>query len=105
MLLTGLTARYTRALPAGWWLKLHRLSFGVFALAWTHGILAGTDSDAFRSAVRGRPAGASLGAAAYRYWVGKRRRPTFSTSLPEADTPVPATTHVANPVVQEEPSR
>ena len=104
LLLTGLTARYTRALPSGWWLKLHRLSFGVFALAWTHGILAGTDSDAFRPlyVVTGM---AVLGAAAYRYWVGKRRRPTFSTSLPEADTPVPATTHVANPVVQEEPSR
>lgn len=104
LLLTGLTARYTRALPSGWWLKLHRLSFGVFLLAWTHGILAGTDSDAFRPMYVATGL-AVLGAAAYRYWVAKRRRPTFSTSLPEAGSTFPAAPHVARPVTEEGHSR
>ena len=104
LLATGLTARYTKLLPAGWWLKLHRLSLGVFILAWTHGILAGTDSDALRSlyVVSGVIV---VGAAAYRYWVGKRRRPTFSTSLPEVGAPTPATAQVATPLAQEGSSR
>ncbi len=104
LLLTGLTARYTKLLPTGWWLKLHRLSLGVFILAWTHGILAGTDSDAFRPLYIATGL-AVLGAAAYRYWVAKRRRPTFSTSLPEAATPSAAAPLAARPVPQEEPSR
>ncbi len=82
LLLTGLTARYTKLLPAGWWLKIHRLSLVVFLLGWAHGMLAGTDSDAFRL-VYATSGLAVVGAAAYRYWVGKKRRPTFSTSLPE----------------------
>ena len=81
LLLTGLTARYTKALPSGWWLKLHRLSLGVFLLSWAHGMLAGTDSDAFRW-VYVATGLVVIAAAAYRYWVAKKRRPTFSTSLP-----------------------
>jgi sulfoxide reductase heme-binding subunit YedZ len=83
LLLTGLSARYTRLLPAGFWLKLHRLSIVVWALSWAHGILAGTDSVALGSVyvVTGV---AVLGAATYRYWVGRQRRPTFTTSLPAA---------------------
>ena len=81
LLLTGLTARYTKRLPAGWWLKIHRLSLGVFLLAWAHGMLAGTDSDAFRVMYVATGLGVVL-AAAYRYWVSKKRRPTFATSLP-----------------------
>ena len=48
LLVTALTARYTRLLPAGVWLKLHRLSLVVLVLAWMHGILAGTDSGALQ---------------------------------------------------------
>lgn len=83
LLLTGLTARYTKALPAGWWLKLHRLSLAVFLLTWAHGMLAGADSDALRPmyVVTGLVV---IAAAAYRYWVAKKRRPTFATSLPDA---------------------
>jgi predicted ferric reductase len=85
LLVTGLTARYTKRLPAGAWLRIHRLSLVVYALAWTHGLLSGTDSDAL-----GWLYGASfvlvLGAAAYRYWVSRQARPTFATSLPEVST-------------------
>ena len=84
LLITGLSARYTKALPRGLWLQIHRLSLGVLALAWTHGVLSGTDSVAMAGAY-----GASfvlvLLAAAYRYWVSRAGRPTFSTSLPEVD--------------------
>ena len=83
LLLTGLTARYTKSLPTGWWLKLHRLSLVVFLLSWTHGMVAGTDSDALRwiYVVTGMVV---IAAAAYRYWIAKKRRPTFATSLPSS---------------------
>jgi DMSO/TMAO reductase YedYZ heme-binding membrane subunit len=82
LLVTGLTARMTKLLPAGWWLKLHRLSLGVLGLAWVHGMLSGTDTfDAI--AIYGATfVGVAL-AAAYRYWVFRSGRPTFSTALAE----------------------
>jgi DMSO/TMAO reductase YedYZ heme-binding membrane subunit len=80
LLVTGLTARITRLLPAGWWLKLHRLSLIVLALAWAHGMLAGTDTfDA--GAIYGGSFAAVVLAAAYRYWIVRARRPTFATAL------------------------
>ena len=80
MVITGLTARVTRLLPPGWWLKLHRLSLGVLALAWVHGLLAGTDTFA-AAAVYALSFGAVCVAAAYRYWIVRAGRPTFATSL------------------------
>lgn len=82
LLLTGLTARYTRSLPSGAWLVIHRASLGVFALAWLHGVLAGSDTAAYGwvYAVTGVPV---LLAAAYRYWVSREARPTFATSIRE----------------------
>jgi hypothetical protein len=44
LLVTGLTARYTKLLPAGAWLTIHRVGIVVFVLGWMHGLLAGTDS-------------------------------------------------------------
>jgi DMSO/TMAO reductase YedYZ heme-binding membrane subunit len=82
LIVTGLTARVTRLLPSGWWLKVHRLSLGVLALAWVHGLLAGTDTPAL-GAIYGSTFTAVLLAAFYRYWVVRQARPTFSTSLPE----------------------
>src|SRR6478752_9949089 len=43
-LVTAVTARYTKLLPSGVWLKLHRLSLIVWVFAWLHSVLAGTDS-------------------------------------------------------------
>jgi DMSO/TMAO reductase YedYZ heme-binding membrane subunit len=80
LLITGLTARMTRLLPAGWWLKLHRLSLGVLGLGWAHGMLAGTDTfDAI--AIYGGTFIAVALAATYRYWIVRAGRPTFATSL------------------------
>jgi predicted ferric reductase len=82
LLATGATARYTRLLPPGAWLSIHRLSLAVFVLAWIHGLLAGTDSLALLAfyVVAG---GIVLAAGAYRYWVSRAARPTFATSLKE----------------------
>jgi predicted ferric reductase len=82
LLVTGLTARVTKLLPSGWWLKLHRLAIAVLALAWAHGILAGTDTPV-AGAVYGATFAAVLVAAIYRYWVVRAARPTFAASLPE----------------------
>lgn len=84
LILTGISARYTKLLPPGFWLKLHRLSIAVFILAWLHGILAGTDGAALRPLYLATGL-AVLAAAAYRYWVSRKARPTFSTSLPDTE--------------------
>jgi sulfoxide reductase heme-binding subunit YedZ len=82
LLIAGLTARYTKWLPPGVWLKLHRLSIVVWGLTWVHGILSGADTDGI--ALMYVSTGLLiLGAAAYRYWVSKQHRPTFATSLPD----------------------
>ncbi len=44
MIITAATAKWTRLLPAGWWLKVHRLTALIFVGAWVHGVLAGTDT-------------------------------------------------------------
>jgi len=80
LLVTGLTARVTKLLPTGWWLKLHRLSLLVLGGAWAHGMLAGTDTfDAV--AIYGGTFAAVAIAAAYRYWIVRSGRPTFASSL------------------------
>ena len=86
LVVTGLTARYPKRLPTGWWLKLHRFSIVVFVAAWLHGVLSGTDSQTFVPAYVAM-GGAVLAAAAYRYWVVRRarialeRRPATSPAL------------------------
>ena len=81
-LLTAVSARYTRLLPAGMWLSIHRLALVVWGLSWLHGMLAGTDSDPLRPmyVISGL---AVVAAGAYRYWASRRGRPTFTTSRPE----------------------
>ena len=90
LLATGLTARYTKLLPAGFWLKLHRFAIVAFVLAWMHGMLAGTDGSTLLPmyVVSGTVV---LFAAAYRYWVAKRQRPTFASSLPAHGVARPST--------------
>ena len=82
-LLTAITARWTRLLPAGMWLSIHRLALVVWAFTWLHGVLAGTDAMPL-AAVYVIAGGAVVGAAAYRYWVSRKGRPTFETTREEA---------------------
>jgi predicted ferric reductase len=74
-LVTGLTARYTKRLPPGAWLKIHRLSLVAFGLAWLHGVLTGTDTSGWLAmyVLTGSLVGA---AAAWRYWIIRRARTT-----------------------------
>jgi methionine sulfoxide reductase heme-binding subunit len=82
LFVTGITARYTKLLPTGAWLSIHRLSLVVFVLAWMHGLLAGTDSMVLL-AFYVLAGGVVLAAGAYRYWISRAARPTFATSLGE----------------------
>ncbi len=85
-LISGVTGRWTKLLPQGLWLKLHRFALVAWIASWMHGILAGTDSDTLipMYAATGLVV---LGAGTYRYWVSKKARPTFATSLPGAGAP------------------
>ena len=82
-LITAVSARYTRLLPPGMWLSIHRLALAVWALSWLHGILAGTDSDPLQPMYVGSGL-VIVGAGAYRYWASRKVRPTFASSRPEA---------------------
>jgi DMSO/TMAO reductase YedYZ heme-binding membrane subunit len=46
MLFTAITAKWTRLLPSGWWLKVHRVAALTFLMAWLHAVLSGTDGGA-----------------------------------------------------------
>jgi len=81
-LLTAITARYTKLLPAGVWLTIHRLSLFVFVLVWLHAVLAGSDSGELGLLYVGTGL-AVVFSGAYRYWASRQRRPTFTTSLTE----------------------
>ena len=77
LLVTAISARWTRLLPPGGWLKLHRLSAIAFVLAWSHAIVAGSDSAALEILylATGLPI---LALAAHRWWV-MRVRPAHGT--------------------------
>lgn len=81
-IVTAISARWTKLLPPGAWLSLHRLALVIFLLAWMHGLLAGTDSPALAWLYGGTFALVVM-AGAYRYWASRQRRPTFSTSRTE----------------------
>jgi predicted ferric reductase len=81
-LVTAVTARWTKLLPRGAWLSLHRLALVIFVMTWMHGVLAGTDTPAL-AALYGASFVLVVLAGAYRYWASRQRRPTFATSRPE----------------------
>lgn len=82
-LASGISARWTKLLPAGLWLRLHRFALVAWILGWLHGLTAGTDAMPLMPLYVATGI-AVVGAGAYRYWVSKKARPTFSTSLPDA---------------------
>ena len=89
LVVTVITARFTKLLPKGLWLRLHRLSALVLALAWLHGVLAGTDTDALRP-LYWAVALSVLAGVTYRYWVARHatRRPRAATTTPGAQPAV-----------------
>ncbi len=105
-LITGATARWTRLLPSGLWLKLHRFAAVALALGWIHGVLSGTDTGALALVYWGI-AVVSVGAAAYRYWIVRRRadraahgaaRTTPGPRIVGAPTPTPIARRTPVPV-------
>ena len=98
---TAVTARYTRLLPAGAWLKIHRLSLAVLILSWLHGLLAGADGDALRP-LYVVSMSLVLAAGTHRYWVIRRervaaRQATAPASGPAAvpgPPPIPVPLHI-----------
>jgi sulfoxide reductase heme-binding subunit YedZ len=81
LLVTAATARWTKLLPRGAWLKIHRLAAVAFALAWAHAILAGTDGATLLPLylATGLPI---LALVAHRWWVVRVRplRPVPATA-------------------------
>jgi len=84
-LVTAVTARWTRLLPPGAWLSIHRLALVVLVLAWLHGMLSGTDSEALRLMYVGAGL-AVVAAGTYRYWASRKGRPSFESSRTEVAT-------------------
>lgn len=72
MIFTAVTAKWTRLLPDGWWLKAHRFAAVTFLLTWVHSVLAGTDGGALTPLylATGLPI---LAGVAYRWWSAKIR--------------------------------
>jgi methionine sulfoxide reductase heme-binding subunit len=84
--ITSITARWTKLLPRGVWLMLHRLALLIFVMAWMHGVLAGTDTPALGALYVGAGLAVTF-AGAYRYWASRKRKPTFNTSRQEVPAP------------------
>ncbi len=72
MIFVAVTAKWTKLLPGGWWLKAHRFAAVTFLLTWVHGVLAGTDGGALTPLylATGLPILAGI---AHRWWTAKAR--------------------------------
>jgi hypothetical protein len=101
-LVSGITGRWTKLLPQGLWLRLHRFALVAWILSWMHGLLSGTDSAALVP-LYVATGGLVIGAGAYRYWVARKARPAFATNLPGATRPVRPTIATA-PALEDRPT-
>ena len=85
LIFTAATAKWTRLLPAGWWLKVHRVAAVTFLLTWMHAVLAGTDGGALTPLylATGLPI---LVGVAHRWWTARSRpqRPAPAVGMSEA---------------------
>jgi DMSO/TMAO reductase YedYZ heme-binding membrane subunit len=96
MLITAITAKWTKLLPDGWWLKIHRVAALTFLLTWVHSILAGTDGGALIPMYLATGLPILLGVA-HRWWTVKarpRRAEEPATSAQSLIRPRPATVPV-----------
>ncbi len=73
LIFTAITAKWTRLLPSGWWLKVHRVAALVFFMTWVHAVLAGTDSGSLLPLylATGLPV---LAGVAHRWWTARVRQ-------------------------------
>jgi len=79
-LITVLVATHPNLVSHRAWLVIHRVSIVVFALAWLHVYLIGSDSGDL-DWLHWSTGVAVVLAAVYRLWAARLRRPTFVTSL------------------------
>ncbi len=96
LIFTAVTAKWTKLLPAGWWLKVHRFAAVAFLLAWTHAVLAGTDGGALTPMflATGLPIAAGV---AHRWWTARvrpQRSERPATPVLSVARPQPATATV-----------
>ena len=102
LIFTAATAKWTRLLPAGWWLMAHRLAALTFLLSWVHAVLAGTDGGALTPLylATGLPL---LAGVAHRWWTA-RSRPRRAEPVP-ATLPVPPSRAAHTPATLSEDPR
>jgi methionine sulfoxide reductase heme-binding subunit len=91
LVIAAVTAKWTRLLPAGWWLKIHRFAVVAFLLAWAHAVLAGTDGGTLTPLYLVTGFGV-LALGAWRWWTAKVRRqhPAPATPVLSLVRPEPA---------------
>jgi predicted ferric reductase len=103
LLFTAVTAKWTRLLPSGWWLRIHRVAAVAFLLTWVHAVLAGTDGGALLPLYLATGL-VILAGVAHRWWTARVRpqralpssEPMAGARTPSLSRPLPA------PVVVEE---
>lgn len=86
LVITAVTAKWTRLLPSGWWLRIHRFTVVAFLLAWTHAVLAGTDGGALTPLYL--VTGALVLALAVARWWSARTRPQRPATTTTPDSPL-----------------
>ena len=93
LIFTAATAKWTRLLPSGWWLKAHRFAAVTFLLVWVHAVLVGTDSGALTPMYLGTGL-PILAGIAHRWWTAKVRPqrdiPALGAVILPASRPAPA---------------
>jgi predicted ferric reductase len=107
LLITAASARWTKLLPPGAWLKVHRLSAVAFALAWAHAMLAGTDGAALQPLylATGLPI---IALVAHRWWVVRvrpSRQPAERAVAPPSTPSLPGASPVFAAPIPVDPSR
>lgn len=80
LLITTITARWTKLLPPGAWLLVHRFAALAFLMTWMHAVLAGTDGGALLPLYLGT--GVPILAGGMHRWWSRRVRPARTVALP-----------------------
>ena len=98
LIFTAVTAKWTKLLPSGWWLKVHRFAAVAFLLTWVHAVLSGTDGGSLLPVfiLTGVPILAAVG---HRWWTARvrpqRLAPGAAGSPPSIDRPAAAAAEVS----------